>query len=74
VGILVDARRLRFEMACRGWSGVDLAREANLSQATVSAALAGRAISGTSVALIAKSLLRISPIESIENLISPDID
>ena len=70
--IAIDAERLRVEIARRGWDAADLAREARLSAATVSAAMSGRAISAKSLALIATALLRKPPIEMIDSLIVAD--
>ena len=52
VRIIVHAGCLRFEIVCREWSSSDLAREANLSPASLSAALAGRPVAASFVALI----------------------
>ena len=65
----MHAGRLRQEMVRRGWAASDLAREARLSQATISSALAGRAIAAQSVSLIARALLRTPVIEGIDSLI-----
>lgn len=42
----------------RGWAATDLARESRLSQATISAALAGRPVAAKSLGLIARALSR----------------
>jgi transcriptional regulator with XRE-family HTH domain len=60
---------LRQEMTRRGWAAIDLARAARLSPATVSAALAGRPIAASSVALIAKALASAPPDEIIGRLL-----
>jgi len=62
-------------MTRRGWAATDLAREARLSQATVSAALAGKAISATSLSLIAKALSRTPAIDLVDKLLAepPDV-
>ena len=52
-------------MARRGLAAVDLAREAQLSPATISTALSGKRISARSLALIAAALLRAPVIEII---------
>lgn len=59
----------RQEMLRRGWEAADPAREARLSQATVSAALSGNPIAVKSLGLIATALLRTPPIEIIDTLI-----
>ena len=75
MSVIVHAGRLRQEMTRRGWAATDLAREARLSQATVSAALAGKAISATSLSLIAKALSRTPAIDLVDKLLAepPDV-
>jgi len=72
MSIAIDSIRLRAEIARRGWSSVDLAREAHLSQATVSAALSGKPIATKSLGRIATALLRTPPIELIDSLMGAD--
>ena len=48
-----------------------MARQARISQATVSAALAGRPIGAHSVAQIAKALDKVPPSPTIDSLIVP---
>lgn len=69
MSVIVHAGRLRQEMARRGWAATDLARESRLSGATISAALSGRAISASSVSLIANALSRVPASEVIDSLI-----
>jgi len=69
MSVLVDGARLRLEISRRGWNSVDLAREARLSAATVSAALAGRPISATSLRLMAQALASAPPDELIGTLL-----
>jgi len=68
----VHPGRLRWELARRGLSERELAREARISAATVSAAMSGRAIAATSLSLIANALLRIPPVEIIDQLLRTD--
>lgn len=72
MSIVVQTDRLRHEMERRGWDVTDLAREARLSHATVSTALAGHAITARSLSLIAEALSRVQPSEIIDNLIRFD--
>jgi hypothetical protein len=72
MSVAIHAARLRQEMARRGWAAVDLARESRLSQATISAALAGKPVAANSVALIAKALIRVPAIDIIDSLIGND--
>ena len=72
MSVVVSEARLRNEMIRRGWLAADLARESRLSQATISAALAGRPINPQSLALIAKALARAPVIPAIDSLLAPD--
>jgi hypothetical protein len=58
MGIPIDPVRLRRELSRRCWSANNLAREARISAATVSAALSGRPIAPRSLRLIALSFER----------------
>ena len=69
MSIIVHAGRLRFEIARRGWSASDLAREARLSPATISAALSGRPVATSSVALISRAFAKSPPDEMIVRLL-----
>lgn len=69
VSVIVHPGHLRQEMTRRGWAATDLARESRLSNATVSAALAGRPVSEHSLALIAKALSRAPVLDIIDVLI-----
>lgn len=62
------------ELARRGWSAADLAREAGISPPTVSAALAGKPIAARSVGLVAACLARFPAMEILEGLIMGDRD
>ena len=72
MSVVVDAAHLRQEMARRGWDAVQLAREARLSPATISAALGGRPIAARSLALIANALIHAPVIGVIDSLIATD--
>jgi lambda repressor-like predicted transcriptional regulator len=61
-------------MARRGWAACDLAREARLSEATVSTALAGRPIAARSVGLIAEALTRVPVLPALDSLLMADPD
>jgi transcriptional regulator with XRE-family HTH domain len=69
MSVVLHSERLRLEMARRGWDAVGLAREARISQATVSTALAGRPISAKSLSLIAQALLRVPASAVIDSLL-----
>ena len=69
--------KLRRELTRRAWSASDLAREARLSNATVSAALSGRPIAAKSLELIAQALVRAPALDIIDALIpseTPDVE
>lgn len=72
VSVVVHPGRLRHEMVRRAWAATDLARESRLSQATVSAALAGRPIAEKSLELIADALSRVPAKDVIDSLIMND--
>jgi lambda repressor-like predicted transcriptional regulator len=74
MSVIVHPGRLHFEMARRGWAAVDLAREARLSEATISTALAGRPIAEKSLALIAHALERTPANRVVDSLIMSDSD
>jgi transcriptional regulator with XRE-family HTH domain len=69
VSVFVQPFRLREEMTRRGWDAMHLAREARLSPATISAALAGRPIAARSLTMIADALLHAPVIDVIDLLI-----
>lgn len=70
MSITVDSNRLRAEMVRRGWAATDLAHESRLSNATISAALAGRPIAARSLGLIAQALIRTPAIDVVDLLIA----
>jgi len=72
MSVVVRPGRLRHEMARRGWAAVDLARESRLSQATVSAALAGKPIAARSAGLMAQALVRAAVIDIMDTLMLDD--
>jgi hypothetical protein len=74
MSVRVDVRQLRREMARRGWDAIDLAREARLSAATVSSALAGRPIAAASLRLIAEALVRVPAVAVLDRLIVDEQD
>jgi transcriptional regulator with XRE-family HTH domain len=74
MSVVLNARRLRHELARRGLSATDLARESKLSPATISAALSGRAISAQSLSLIGGVLERVAALEVLDSLIVSESD
>lgn len=71
MSILLNALRLRYELAIRGMSALDLAKRAHLSPATVSAVLRGRYISEASAGLMA-DVLNATPVnEPLQRLLGP---
>jgi lambda repressor-like predicted transcriptional regulator len=71
MGVIVHPGQLRLELARRGWSAADLARQAGVSPPTLSAALAGRAISARSLRLVAEALGRVPPLPIVDSLVDP---
>lgn len=69
MSVVVNARRLRQELARRGLSARDLAGQARLSVLTVRAAMAGRPIAPSSLKLIAETLKRIPVLEVADALL-----
>ena len=74
MGVVIHPGRLRLELARRGWSASDLAREAGISPPTISAALAGRPIAARSLGLIADCLSRVAPSSVVDALILGERD
>ena len=74
MSVVVHPGRLRQEMVRRGWAATDLARESRLSNATVSAALAGRPVAERSLTLIAKALARTPVLDVVDTLIMGEPD
>ena len=74
MGVVIHPGRLRLELARRGWSASDLAREAGISPPTISAALAGRPIAARSLGLIAECLQRVAPSPAVDGLILGERD
>ncbi len=72
VSVVIRPDRLRQEMTRCGWDAMHLAREARLSPATVSTALAGRPIAAKSLSLIANALLHAPVVGLIDSLLSED--
>jgi transcriptional regulator with XRE-family HTH domain len=72
MSVVVHPGRLRQEMVRRGWAGSDLARASRLSEATVSAALAGRPIAARSLMLMAEAFRRAPANDVVDSLIMLD--
>jgi transcriptional regulator with XRE-family HTH domain len=70
MSVTLDSERLRRELVRRGWNATELAQAARVSNATVSAACRGRAISPTSVRLIVKALMSQPPLPDIDIFLS----
>jgi transcriptional regulator with XRE-family HTH domain len=71
MSVLIDSDRLRYELAIRGMSALNLAKQARLSPATVSAALAGKPIAEASLGLIAHVLEATTASEFLIRLVAP---
>jgi transcriptional regulator with XRE-family HTH domain len=71
MSVIVAPERLRYELAIRGMSALNLAKKARLSPATVSAALAGKPIAEASLGLIAHVLEVTTASEFLIRLVAP---
>lgn len=69
-----DRLRLRRELARRGWHESDLARAANISPATVTAAVHGRCISARTLRKIAVALTQMPVIPELDALLGSALD
>ena len=71
MSVRLDADRLRYELAIRGMSAIQLAKKAGLSDATVSAALSDKPIAEASLDLIGHVLETNPANEFLKRLIPP---
>lgn len=71
MSVQVWASRLSYELALRGMTAFALAKLAGVSPATVSAALADKNISATSVKLMADALDQVPVSDFMRKLIGP---
>ncbi len=67
---IIDAERLRYEMATRGLLGRDLARLANIDANTISRALGGRPVTTRTLMRITSGLLSQPPLRLTPELIA----
>ena len=67
--IRVTAERLRYEASVRGWDQRMLARQAGLSEATISRALAGCPVRGITALCVVQALRRSAPIPELVDLL-----
>jgi transcriptional regulator with XRE-family HTH domain len=72
--IRVSSDRLRHEAAIRGWDQRRLAREAGVSEGTISRALAGNPIRGVTALSVVQALRRVRPVPELERLIGDRSD
>jgi transcriptional regulator with XRE-family HTH domain len=70
MSIRLDAGRLRRERDRRAWTNAELAAAAGVSNPTVTAALAGRAVSPRTLRLLARALASCPAVENVEALLS----
>ena len=66
----VKVDRLRRELVIRGWNGVDLAYFAQVSPATVSAALQGRLVNSTTIRKMALALSKAPPVAGAADILA----
>lgn len=69
MGVIINSDNLQRELARRGWGNRELARAAELSDATACAACAGRPVSPTTLRLIASALAKCPPLAGIDGLL-----
>lgn len=69
MGIVISAPRLQQELVRRGWTRSQLAKSADISPATVTAALGGRPLSPGTVRRIAEALTGETPIQGVDSLL-----
>lgn len=67
----LSRERLDRELACRGWNASDLAREAGLSAATVSATRRGARIAPMTLRKIVMALLKAPTLPGAAELLEP---
>ena len=70
--VRIDACALRRAMRVRGLTGTELARRANVSEATISHAMNGRRIRPATLRTINSVLRATPPLEDVEALIAGD--
>jgi lambda repressor-like predicted transcriptional regulator len=69
MSVILRTDALTREVARRGWNLADLAREAGVSSATVTAAIAGRPVSPRSLQRIAVALASAPPLANVDELL-----
>ncbi len=69
MSVILRTDVLAREVARRGWSLADLAKEAGVSSATVTAAKAGRPVSPRSLQRIAVALASAPPLANVDELL-----
>jgi transcriptional regulator with XRE-family HTH domain len=69
VSVRLNAGRLRYELDRRAWTNAELATAAGVSNPTVTAALAGKAVSPRTLRLIARALAAAPALENVEVLL-----
>ncbi len=69
MGIVLSVDVLAREIARRGWNHTDLARTAGISNATVTAARAGRPVSPGTLRRIAAALASVPPLDGVDELL-----
>jgi len=72
MGVVIAGSELRRQAAIRGWDQRALARHAGVSEATVSRAMASRAVRGITALKFVQALRRHRPLPELELLVVLD--
>lgn len=70
MGLVIDAVRLRHQMAIRGLMARDVAAATGLSAATIAHALSGRPVSACTLRAIAVALERSQPLPLADEILA----
>jgi transcriptional regulator with XRE-family HTH domain len=70
--MVISGLELRRQAAIRGWNQRALARHAGVSEATVSRAMAGRGVRGSTALKLVQAFRRQRPLPELERLVVLD--
>ncbi|MEP6753185.1 MAG: helix-turn-helix transcriptional regulator [Candidatus Dormiibacterota bacterium] len=72
MGVRISPARIDRELARRGWSATDLARESGCSPSTISGARRGRQVTNDTLRKIADALLGAPVVPGVDALLEPE--